>query len=242
MTKQIVIVTNADMDKVALYSEMQAITPQRLGKAAKAVSAIIAERVAYEANRERMIGGELKVGQSPDIKHLEALEDHEAFLRMTLALKIDHRSFLFPQSQENGKSGEETSNLKALRKVRQIAEVIASGVSDLEKVARVFSVCAYRFAINGNDLLTREYCKGFLSSYELSSLDQATAQIWSDIDDLRAKEMSGGAETQSGQMVRTLVALGSAVDVRDGRRKDVRINPNGLVMQALMTRFGQLSE
>jgi hypothetical protein len=240
--KKIIIVTNADMEKTVLGAAIAAVTPQRLGKVAKSASAIIAERVDYEANRERMIDGVLTIGQSPDIKHLQALDGNEAFLRMSLALNLDLRTYLFPQSLDGGKTSEMTSNLKALRKVRQIAETIASGVSDLEKVARVFSVCAYRFADAGNDTLTREYCKAFLSSYELQSLDAATAQIWSDIDDIRAKEMSGGAETQSGQMVRSLVALGGAVDVRDGREKHVRILHKSPVMEALAMRFGLLTD
>jgi hypothetical protein len=238
---KVIIIREADMQSAPLYAAMTAVTPQRLGKVSKAISAIVAERTAYEANRERMIDGALTVGQSPDIKHLQALDGHDAFARMVIALNIDARSFLFPQSQESGKSSAETSNLKALRKVRQIADVIASGVSDLENVARVFTVCAYRFASKGNEVLTREYCENFLTSRELAELDTGTAELWSAVEDVRAKHMSTGAQTQSGQMVRTLVALKSAEDVRDGRAKNVRIHADGLVMQALMTRFGQVA-
>jgi len=61
-----------------------------------------------------------------------------------------------------------------------------------------------------------------------------------DLDTIRAKHMTGGAPTQTSQMIRTLVALKSAVDVKEGQQKHVAIDPNGLVIKSLMRRLGQI--
>jgi len=238
--RQINVVTQADMQSSVLFSDMSAVSPQRLGKAMKAIETVCVERREYEAQRERMVSGSLVVSQSPDIKYTDALINNEAFARMVVALRIDPRAYIHPDSQEHGKQADQTSNLKAYNKARQVAETIWSGSSDLETVAKVFSVCAFAFASKGHALMTREHVETFVSSRELASIREGTSDIWSAIDEVRAKYMSGGAETQSGQMVRTLVALKSATDERDGRNKNVRIDPDGLVMQALMTRFGQV--
>lgn len=243
MTK-IVIIREADMLQTAFGAAVAAITPQREGKALKLIAQIVDERFEYEANKERIKNGVLQIAQSPDAeKHLLPLKGNRAFARMVIALNVDARTFLFPQSLDGGKTSEMTSNLKALRKIRQIAEVTCGEGSDLENVAKVAAVCMYHFANNGRGVITREYCKAFLSSYELQHLDQATADLWSAVNEIRGSTVSydGGAETQSGQMVRALVALGSATDVRDGRHKNVSVNPDGLIMQALMMRLGQIN-
>lgn len=241
MQRKINIVTQADMEKSVLFADMNKVSAKRLATALAAIEAVCEERKTYEATRERIKDGILQVAQSPDIKFVEALRGNEAFARMVLALRIDPRSYIHPASQEGGKTSSETSNLKAYNKARQVAEVIWSGASDLETVAKVFTVCAYHFANNGRELMTREHVEVFLSNRSLDSIDEGTRELFDAIDDVRAKQMSGGAETQAGQMVRTLVALKSAHDVRDGRKKNVKIEAQGLVMQALMTRFGVVS-
>jgi hypothetical protein len=219
---------------------MVKVSDKRLKAASDAFTAIAAERSDYEAKKERRKDGVIQIAQSDDIRHLNDLVASEAFLRMSVALKMDARSYIFPQSQESGKSDAETSNLKSYRKARQIAETILHGSSDLEAVARVSAVCMYHFAKNGHGAITREFCKAFLSRVEFESLDTGTAQLLADVDAIRLKRMSGGAETQSGQMVRQLVALKSAVDVRDGRNKNVALNPDGGVIRAMMVRLGQI--
>lgn len=241
MQRKINIVTQADMQNAVLFADMDKVSAKRLKATMDAIETVAKEREAYEAQRERIKDGVLQVAQSDDIIHVQALIGNEAFARMVCALKIDPRSYLFPQSQPSGKSSSETSNLKSYRKVRQIAEVIWSGSSDLENVAKVVTVCAHHFAVNGKDILTRDDLHAFLSSHSLDQIDEGTRELFDAVDDVRAKHMAGGgADTQAGQMVRTLVALKSAEDVRDGRKKHVRINPQGLVMQALMTRFGRV--
>lgn len=237
----VVSVSESDMlRKSDLAAQMHMVSPQKAQAVKRAFATVIDERTAFEANKERVIKGVLQVGQSPDIAHLEALRNDDATHRLFAALGVNVRSALYPQSQSDGKSETESANLKSYRKVRQIANVIANGTGSLENVAKVSAVCMYRFANNGHAELSRDWCETFLSSREFSSIDTATADLLAAIDDVRAKQMSGGAATQSGQMVRVLVTLKSATDVRDGRNKNVLVNPDGLVMQALMVRFGQI--
>lgn len=237
--RKIVVVTEADMMQAPLYAQMTELSDRRVKTMKDSINKVCDERSEYESTRERIKDGVLQIAQSDDIKFVDALKDHDAFARMLLALKINPREYVFPQSLDGGKTSSQTSNLKSYNKARQVAEVIFSNSTDLEGVARVFAVCAYRFASSGVGVITREYCKDFLSSREFTGIDTATADLWSKIDDIRAKQITGGAETQSGQMVRTLVALKSASDVRDGRAKNVAIDTDGLVMRALMIRLGQ---
>jgi hypothetical protein len=239
----VVTVSESDMfNKSPLAADMRLLSPQKVQAVRSAFAKVIDERTAFEAKQERMIKGVLTVGQSPDIKHLEAMRTDDATHRMFGALALNVRSFLFPQSQKEGKQDNETANLKSYRKVRQIANLIghSDSANALENVAKVSAVCMFRFASSGHAELSRDWCETFLSSREFSSIDTATADLLSAIDDVRAKQMSGGAATQSGQMVRVLVGLQSAYDKRDGRNKNVVVNPDGLVLQALMVRFGQI--
>lgn len=238
--RNIKVIREADMSKTVLYAAMKDLSEERVAAAMRSIKKVAAERSSFEASKERMKDGVMQVSQSPDIKFVDALIDNESVARFILANGINVRSLIHPASQKSGKSSSETSNMKSYEKFRQIAETIWTGNSDLQKVAKVFAVCSFHFATKGNDLLTREYCKGFLSSREFANLDQASADLWTAIDDIRAKEMSGGAETQSGQMVRQFVAMNVAEDVKEGRNKHARINPNAPVMQALMMRLGQL--
>lgn len=236
--RRVTVVSSAQMEDTALFQA--SVSPRKQNLMMRAVERVCSQRIDYEAQKERMIGGVLQVGQSPDIRFVEALIGNESYARLLVAIGANPRELIHPDSVEGGKQSDQTSNLKSYNKQRQIAETIFTGNSDLEGVARVFAVCAYRFATSGRTILTREWCENFLSSREFASIDVGTADLWSNIDDIRAKQMTGGAATQSGQMVRTLVALKSATDVREGRAKNVQVNPEGLVMQALMTRLGQM--
>jgi hypothetical protein len=242
--RSIVVVNHSAMLNDNLYRTMHFIRKDKLAAMKSAIETIVSERRDFEATRERRLAdGSYVVGQSGDIKHVEALAKSDAFARLCVALKIDPRSYIYPQSQEFGKSSSETSNLKAYKKAKEVAEVIWNGSSTLERVAKVFTVCSYIAAERfGQDTLKRDFCENFLSSREFRSINQGSEDLWNAIDEVRARHMSTGASTQASQMVRTLVALKSAQDVRDGRAKDVRIDPQGLVMNALMRRFGQVTD
>jgi len=232
-----VVTTEAMMDS-AVYRAMKNVGSAKLQTALDAIKEAAEQRTAFEAQRERIIDGLPQVGQSPDIKHVQALVGNEAFARFVVAQKVDVLNYLHP-AHKGQKTGNETSNLKAYAKVRQVAELLWSGTTDLENVVKVFTVCAYRSAVMRGPVIERDFAETFLSSVEFRTIKEGSADLWSAIDEVRAKHMTTGAQTQASQMIRTLVAVGAAEDVRDGRRKNVRVDPTNRVLLGVMRRFGQ---
>jgi hypothetical protein len=242
--RKIITVTETTMEKDALFRSMKFAPKAKIAAMIASINEVASERRAFEATVERRLAnGSFVVGQSADIKHVDALTDNEAVARLFVALKVDPRAYIYPQSQTGGKSSSsETSNLKAYKKAREVAEVIWSGRSTLENVAKVFSVALYRASLHGYEVVSRDFLETFLHSREVRSINQGTDDFWTAIDDVRAKHMSSGAQTQASQMVRTLVALKSVVDVRNGRAKDTAILKDGAVLHSLMRRFGQVAD
>jgi hypothetical protein len=240
--RKIQVVTTEKMMNDKLFRAMHFAPKSKIAQIAELLQQVSQERTEFEAHRERKLSdGSVIVGQSNDIKHVHNLAASDAVARLLYALKVDVRAYLYPQSCEGGKTSSQTSNLKAYKKTLEIAETIFHGTSSLENVVKVFTVCAYRATVNfGQEVIKRDYSESFLNSYEFRSISQGTAELWNAIDDVRAKHMSTGAATQASQMIRTLVALKSAVDVQDGRSKNTAIDPQGLVINALMSRFGQI--
>lgn len=244
VARKIVVVNTDAMLNDKLFRSMKFAPKSKVTAMLESIEAVAVERRNFEATvQRRSADGSLYVGQSNDIKHVEALRGNEAVARMFVALKVDPRSYIFPQSQPTGKSSTETSNLKAYKKAREVAELIWTGASTIENVCKVFSVCAFRaVTMSGADVLKRQFAETFLSSVEFRTIREASEDLWNAIDEVRAKHMTTGAQTQASQMIRTLVALRSAEDVRDGREKNVRVHADGLVLQALMRRFGQVTD
>lgn len=242
--RKIVVVNHEAMMQDKLYRSMKLAPKVKIAAMQSAIDTLVMEREAYEDARERIVDGVLTVAGSPDIKHVQALAKSEAFVRLLVALKVDPRSYIYPQSNDGGKTDVETSNLKAYKKAREVAEVIWSGASKLENVAKVFTVCAYRATQHGVDVLDRAFSTQFLRSSEFRTISSASEDLWNAIDEVRARSLSsdGGAQTQASQMIRTLVALKSATDVREGRAKHTRIHADGRVLNALMRRFGQVTD
>ena len=244
--KTIVIVNHSAMMNDTLYRAMHYARKDKIAAMTVAIKTVVAERKAFESTVERRVAdGSFVTGQSADIKHVEALATSTAFARLCVALKLDPRAYIYPQSQEGGKLSTETSSLKAYKKAREIAETIWNGSSTLENVVKVFSVCAIKLATVGQETMTRRYLEDFFASREYRSISQGSSEFLlavEECDEMRARHMSGGKATQASQMVRTLVALKSAVDVRNGRMKDTKVDPRGLVSQALMRRFGQVND
>lgn len=244
--RQIVVVSTADMMEDALFAQMRDATSDanvaKFNAFKGRVTRLLAERAAFEDTVERKgADGRIYTQRAEDNKdfaQLQALCESESALRMLFALNINLRSYIFPQSQKDGKSSNETSNLKSYKKAREIAECIYTGSSTLEKVCKVTVACTAIAMRSGMDVLERDFVECFLSS-RLHSIRQGSADLWSAIDEVRAKHMSSGAQTQASQMIRQLVALRSAEDVRDGRSKNVRVFKEGRVFNALLKRFGQ---
>lgn len=240
--RSISIVNHDAMMNDSLFRKMHFVRKDKLSAMVETVNAIVQERVDFEAMQTRIVDGVYTVAQHGDIKVIEQYRDNVNFARLACALQLNVREYLHPASLDGGKSSEQTSNMKAYKKGYEIADAIFSGVSSLERVVRVNTVCAYLATVQGCEVLTREQSESFLNSRVLNTVDQASEDIWSAIDQYRAKQMSGGDKTQTSQMVRTLVAFKSAKDVRNGRNKDTAFNPDGLVLSALMRRFGILTD
>lgn len=242
-TRKIVVVSEASMDRDPLVNRARRIPVSKLTAYRDSFADAVQGRVAFESKVERRrADGSFYIGQSADIRHLEALAASDAAMRVLCALKVDPVSYAFPQSQEGGKSSSETSNLKSYKKTRELCETVYIGSATVENVAKVFAVCAHKATLAGHAVLKRDFAETFLSSRELRSIAQGSADLWNALDEIRAKHMTTGAQTQASQMIRTLVALKSATDVRDGRSKDVAINPDGLIINALMRRLGQVTD
>lgn len=236
--KKIVVVNTEKMMKNGLFMRMMTAKTEKLESVKARIQAVCAERTALEAQKERVIDGVKTVGQSPDIKHVEALASSDAFARLALALDLNVERYINPKD----KTSSETSSLKAYKKALEIADTIYTGQSKLENVVKVFTVCAFKSTVEFNrEVLPRDYAENFFSSSEYRSINQGSEDFMramEELDAYRAHHMTGGKQTQTSQMIRTLVALGSASDVREGRSKNVAINPDGQVIKALMHRFG----
>jgi hypothetical protein len=240
--RSIVIVNTEAMMNDQLFRSMKFAAKSKVEAMVSSVNSMVEERIAFEMTVERKgSDGRIYSGVCPDALALRSLKNHDAVACMLVALKVDPRAYLYPQSQDGGKQSDQTSNLKSMKKAREIAETIWSPVvaSPLEKVVKVWTVCAHYCATHGRDVLPRNESELFLNASRIRS---GSSEIFDAIDAYRAKEMSTGAATQTSQMVRQLVALKSATDVREGRAKHTRINPEGLVISALMRRFGILTD
>lgn len=241
--QKIIVVTEASMEQSKLYNSMKFAPKSKLAALQASINEACDARETFESKVERRLAdGSFVFGQSADIKHVQALKDNDAVTRLFYALKVDPARYVTPMLQVGGKSSNETSNLKAYKKTREIAELVWSGHSTIENVVKVFTVCAFKCAEGGVDVLKRDFAENFLSSREFRSINQGSADLWSAIDDIRAKHMTSGAQTQASQAIRTLVALHGAEDVRDGRAKNTRILSGSPLMQALMRRFGQVTD
>jgi hypothetical protein len=255
--KQVIVVNTDAMMNDTLYRRLRNKCPaSKVSAMQVAITEACKDRSDFEATVERRsASGVYWTGQSNDIKHVQALggydsgtgvyRGNDAVARLFVALKLDPVQVIFPQSQVGGKTSSETSNLKGYKKLREIAETIWTGSSTLENTVKVFTACAYTIAHAGKDVLERRYAEDFLSSREYRSISQGSEDFLravEEVDSMRRSEITGGKQTQTSQMIRQLVALGSATDVRDGRAKNVRIHADGLVMQALMRRFGQVTD
>lgn len=244
--RQIVVVSSADMMQDALYSRMVNATSDANRESfvnyKQNAERLLRNRRDYEANdvQRRDATGATYYGLSPDFENLRKLVESDAAMRMLYANNVDLRSYIYPQSQSGGKSSSETSNLKSYKKAREIAEVIYNGSSRLENVAKVTVVCSALALRSGMEVIERDTFETFLRT-TAHRIFKGSQDLWNAVDEYRARSLAsdGGAATQGSQMIRQLVALRSAEDVKNGRSKDVRVLREGLVLNALLKRFGQ---
>jgi hypothetical protein len=229
MERKIIHVSTATMEGDPLFRRINA---SKLGfNRAKFDSYVAQMRVemnnrhALEQRKERMVDHVLCIADSPDSRFLVSARDSVNFQRLCWALKVNVTALA-------------GSNLKSFAKLEEIADLVIKG-SDIQKVTKAWTVCAYiantRF---GRDVLPRAESELFLNT--LSHVRQGTSELFEAIDEIRA-QIATGAPTQTSQIVRSLVTLGGAEDVCEGRHKHTRVLPDSPVMQALMRRLGQVT-
>jgi hypothetical protein len=206
-------------------------------------------RITKAVNARREV--ELKDGPlSKDFRHVESWNRSDAVARMFCVLEIDPHAYLMlctMSDSEIEKHGFHpdavTRNLKAYKKVVEVAEYIANGPelpdgtgSHLEAVFKTFVACSI-IATRSQKVIPRDVCEDFLRSAELTKVSEDLRDA---IDAFQAKHMSGGASTQTSQMVLTLANLKCGSVVRDGRTKHFALSHDSLVIRALAARFGML--
>lgn len=185
-----------------------------------------------------------QAAQSNDFDKLRDWTTSENIARMFAALHIDPSVYIlqpFMDDTELVNRGFDpiarTRNLKAYKKVREVAEYIATGTGKLEAVFKTFTACAL-IASKSTKVIHRDVATRFLNSIPM---DDVSADLSEAIEAYRARHMTGGAETQSTQCMLTLANLGAGRMVPDGKRKHFALDLASPVTVALADRFG-LSE
>jgi hypothetical protein len=242
--QKLFIQNRAALTGQALFDHAQNAPAEKVSAMVNYINQVCDEREAFEAQRERVIDGVLTVGQSPDIKQVQALKGSVALARLCLALGTDPRSFIHPRSQTGGKSSTDTENLKGLKKVREVAETVLLGGDGknvgIENVLKVLVVCMDKTVqLRGTDVIERKYAECYLNSSEYRSIAKQDKELFDSVEAYRAKQMTGGgAKTQVSQVVRMLAPFGAVEDVQDGRAKNIRFNRDHPLVDALLIRLG----
>ena len=223
------------LDQSMIWSMVNA-SPQKVGAMKRRISDLIEDRKARDT---AALGPNQTL--SKDFVHLDDWKDSEALPRFFIAAEIDPKGYIlnpYLDDAELIKRGfspdARTRNLKAYKKVREVAEYVVSGNSKLEAVFKTFVACAI-LASNTTEVIPRNVCERFLSSIPLNDVSDDLANA---VEAFQAKHMTTGASTQTSQMTLTLANLGAATVIRDGRNKHFKLNPESGLIQALSERFG----
>jgi hypothetical protein len=237
MTRTTVQTVNSELLALPMVQAMQDATPQQVGAMKRRIADAVEERRQHEIADGQPL--------SKDFAHLVAWCTSDALARLFIAEKIDPRGYLLQgwmDDAEMRKRGfdpvSRTVNLKAYKKVLELANYVVSGQSKLEAVFKTYTACSI-LASRFTQVLTRETCERFLSNIDLTYM---SADLADAVSSYQAKHMSFGASTQTSQMQVTLASLGCGYQVRDGRTKHFVINPQSQIMQALAIRFGMTDQ
>lgn len=223
---------NLEALTTTLYGRMVEASPQLIGSMKKRIADVI------EARREE----DLKDGPlSKDFASLESWIETDAVARLFIGLEINPRVYVmskFMTDAELQKAGFQpearSRNLKAYKKVKEVAEYILHGGSKLEAVFMTWTACAI-LASKHTTRIDRRVCEMFLTSLDISQVSPELAQA---VEVYQAKHMSGGAQTQTSQMTLTLANLKAGTLIQDGRSKDFALNRESELIAALAERFG----
>lgn len=197
----------------------------------------IADAIEERRTEETKDGAEL----SKDFASLESWNDTDAVARLFIGLRVNPRVYVMSKFlpdadlQKAGFQPEARSrNLKAYKKVREVAEYVLHGGAKLEAVFKTWTACAI-LASKHTARIDRRVCEMFLSSLDIAQVSPDLADA---VREFQAKHMSGGAQTQTSQMTLTLANLGAGTLVQDGRSKDFSLNRESALVHALAERFG----
>jgi len=219
--------------QTTLYGAMINAHQLQVANMRKRISDAIDERRALETKD----GAEL----SKDFASLESWMETDAVARLFIGLRVNPRVYVmskFLSDADLSKAGFQpearSRNLKAYKKVREVAEYVLHGGARLEAVFKTWTACAI-LASKHTARIDRRVCEMFLSSLDIS---QVSPDLAESVREFQAKHMSGGAQTQTSQMTLTLANLGAGTLVQDGRSKDFSLNRESALIHALAERFG----
>jgi len=231
-----VTTANSELIDQPMIWNMVNATPQKVGAMRKRIADLIQERRALDSAKLPE-GGEL----SKDFRHLEDWIDNQAIARLFIAAEIDPKGYIlnpYLDDAELIKRGFDpnarTRNLKAYKKVREVAEYVVTGNAKLEAVFKTFVACSI-VASRTVEFIDSSVCERFLSSIPLTDVSEDLAEA---IDAFQAKHMTTGAATQASQMRLTLANLGAVEMVKEDGRKGFVMKPQSGLIQALAERFG----
>ncbi|MCR9222835.1 MAG: hypothetical protein NXH70_02100 [Hyphomonas sp.] len=223
------------IDQPMIWNMVNA-TPQAVGSMRKRIADLIEDRKARD-EAKLPEGGQL----SKDFRHLEDWKDCDAIARLFIAAEIDPKAYIlnpYIEDAELIKRGFDpsarTRNLKAYKKVREVAEYVVTGNAKLEAVFKTFVACSI-VASRTVEFIDSNVCERFLSSIPLNDVSEDLAQA---VDAFQAKHMTTGAATQSSQMRLTLANLGAVQIQKEEGRKGFILNKESGLIQALAERFG----
>lgn len=231
-----VTTANSELLDQPMIEAMWSASPQQVGGMRKRISDLIDDRKARDSEKLPE-GGEL----SKDFRHLEDWKESDALHRFFLAMQIDPKGYIlnpYLDDAELKKRGFDpsarTRNLKAYKKVREVAEYVVTGQAKLEAVFKTFVACSI-VASRTVSFIDSNVCERFLSSIPLTDVSADLAEA---IDAFQAKHMTTGAATQASQMRLTLANLGAVTMQKEDGRKGFVLKPESGLIQALAERFG----
>lgn len=230
---QTIVTENAS---ASIVKQMQAVTPQQLGAMQKRIRDAVELRKSKELEKADTL--------SKDFAELETKwTDSKSLAALFTSLKIDPKAYLmqaYMSDDELRAKGFDpvarTRNLKAYKKVREVAEYVMTGTSHLEPVMKTFVACSIVAAQNSkSERFPRNVCERFLNSVPVDDIASDVAEA---ISKYRAEHMTGGASTQTSQCTLTLANLKAGSVQRDGRSKLFGIDLESDLVKALAERFG----
>lgn len=224
-----------DASELDLAVAMRAVEPKKVEAGRKRNVSIVDKRATDHPDQ----------AESKDFATVRKLATDEMFIRLCIALKIDARGILASEDMTDAeltKRGFEvearTRNMKAAKKFLEIANYIASPIAPLETVVKSFTACSVLAARHTAEI-PRDVQKQFLNSVPLH---QMSSELASEVQEYRAKQMTGGgADTQSSQCSLVLANLRAARIIRSGKRKFIALEPTSPVLRAIAQRLGMVS-